>query len=562
MLLNSHEPLETRSPRGLQLVAALAVVAVLCLSALVRVEAETPPAAANPNVVEPKTEIKGESITYPCRVVEYGTDKPIAGATVTVERALLGDPRFERWKEIEKTTHTTDADGFYMVTIPPEQVAERYLYIQLDVNHPDYAAKEGFGYSFTMIRKNQLVGDPPFFSLTKLHPAKSVTGQLVTPEGQPAANVKITGYAYPGKERSFEDDLMGSFFESTTDDAGKFRLAVATPGQCAFWFLPDSYSPLGVAVPEERGDLGTIILKTGLQPKIKLLSADGKPAAGVEIQVDRQGSESPEVDAFNRTSIAVSGYSRVAKTDNDGIATVPAIDPGTYEVRIGERNSSKATSQFSGVFLVQSMNVSAADQTFEIRAVPTVTIRVQNMDSSGKPKRGFEFSVFGKLNGNWFWTQSDRPESGLHTAVVPKGLQDVTLDFIDNEHGAVRVRRTSGATPNAQRKLLLGTVNEDVAGIEVIRYVAPVLTVTIVDSEGNIVPDAKLTGLIRDPVSPIEGDQLNFEHQRDGRWRSRSLRPDVEVTLNVEKPGWKSEPKTISLKEGATEEIAVQLTQE
>src|SRR5207248_8938427 len=99
---------------------------------------------------------QGEALHYAGVVKDKDTDKPIAGATVVVRRSAL---RSEENRVIQETRHTTGADGTYRFTIPPEQVADRYLYIELDVEHPDYATRAGFGYALSMIRKNEGLGE-------------------------------------------------------------------------------------------------------------------------------------------------------------------------------------------------------------------------------------------------------------------------------------------------------------------------------------------------------------------------------------------------------------------
>ena len=75
----------------------------------------------------------GETLNYTGTVRDKDTGKPIAGATVVVRRSVL---KSEENRVLQETRHTTGADGTYSFTIPPEQVAERYLYIELDVEHP------------------------------------------------------------------------------------------------------------------------------------------------------------------------------------------------------------------------------------------------------------------------------------------------------------------------------------------------------------------------------------------------------------------------------------------
>ena len=43
---------------------------------------------------------------------------------------------------LQETRHTTGADGTYAFEIPPDQYASPYLYIELDVEHPDYAPRD------------------------------------------------------------------------------------------------------------------------------------------------------------------------------------------------------------------------------------------------------------------------------------------------------------------------------------------------------------------------------------------------------------------------------------
>ena len=47
---------------------------------------------------------------------------------------------------LQETRHTTGADGTTLRD-PAGSVAEPGLYIELDVEHPDYATQAGFGYA-------------------------------------------------------------------------------------------------------------------------------------------------------------------------------------------------------------------------------------------------------------------------------------------------------------------------------------------------------------------------------------------------------------------------------
>ncbi len=131
-------------------------------------------------------------------VVDNDTDKGIAGARVTVRRMISSSQRREI---LEESQHVTDKSGKYTIVIPPEQLAKPALYIELDVHHEDYASKAGFGYAMGMIRKNERLGERPFFETVKLKPADQITGRLVTKDGQPAAGVKMIAYSKGGCRR-------------------------------------------------------------------------------------------------------------------------------------------------------------------------------------------------------------------------------------------------------------------------------------------------------------------------------------------------------------------------
>src|SRR5262249_27294182 len=170
-----------------------------------------------PKAALPATPAANETLHYAGKVTDKDTGKPIAGATVTVRRSLLGDPtEKEENRVIEETKHTTDAEGKYAFTIPPEQTSKRYLYIELDVEHPDYAPRKHFGYALSMIRKNEKLGGRPFFENVDLRPGQAITGTVQTPEGQPAAGVKVMAYSVTDRRKSGEFEY-GSFADTRTD---------------------------------------------------------------------------------------------------------------------------------------------------------------------------------------------------------------------------------------------------------------------------------------------------------------------------------------------------------
>ncbi len=229
MLLDRRCPIETSCPGRCQRtwLAALACIAVALSLGTFR---PAPPAAAaaaesakrNEPITEPQAtpQRAAEGLTYHCRVSDKDTGKPIAGATVTVRRMILAP--YEN-RIVDEPKYQTDAQGKYTVVIPPEQAANRFMYIELDVTHPDYATRRGFGYSLTMIRKNEKLGERPFFEHVQLIPGEPVTGTVVTPDGKPAAGMKVMGFSM----RDRMDFESSSFCETQTGPQGTFRLNIA-----------------------------------------------------------------------------------------------------------------------------------------------------------------------------------------------------------------------------------------------------------------------------------------------------------------------------------------------
>ena len=152
-------------------------------------------------------------------VTDKLTGKPIAGASVTVRRMIVSP--YEQ-RILEEPTYTTDATGKYVFTIPPEQVAQRHLFIEVEASHPAYVTRKD-GYGFSMIHRNEQLGQRPFFEHLELYPGQQISGTVVLPDGKPAAGVKVLGFTMPDR-----NDLDSHSFPSATTDAeGFFCLTVA-----------------------------------------------------------------------------------------------------------------------------------------------------------------------------------------------------------------------------------------------------------------------------------------------------------------------------------------------
>src|SRR5262249_38404971 len=153
----------------------------------------------------------------------------------------------------------------------------------------------------------------------------------------------------------------------------------------------------------------------------------------------------------------------------------------------------------------------------------------------------------GQIDKDFWFGRGKADANGKIVVNIPHGLENVQVDLSTNEHGVLRWRKTKGGPLNAKRRVDLGTVNDDVKGIEIIRYVAPILVIDAKDKDGKQVKDFKAQVVYAPGKSPkergsffvngVKGD-VYLEKQKDGRWRSSQLLPDELVTVTASGDGY------------------------
>src|SRR5258707_1120225 len=91
-----------------------------------------------------------------------------------------------------------------------------------------------------------------------------------------------------------------------------------------------------------------------------------------------------------------------------------------------------------------------------------------------------------------------------------------------------RLRRGDKGGLHNQRRIDLGTVNEDVKDLQIIRYGAPILIVKVKGPEGVELKDVGVTAVYAAGKGQHEGklilaggrnSDVSFEHQEDGQFR-------------------------------------------
>jgi hypothetical protein len=190
------------------------------------------------------------------------------------------------------------------------------------------------------------------------------------------------------------------------------------------------------------------------------------------------------------------------------------------------------------------------------------------VDSKGKQCRGHECFIFGQIDKMSWFTQGHPDGNGKIVIHAPHGLENTNIDLVTNEHGVLRYRTTKGGPLHNSRKIKLGTLNDDVRGIELVRYVAPILLVSAVDQDGKLIKGFQAQAVYRpgkssnEPgstfINGIKGD-VYFEKQDDGRWRSSQMFPDEEITVTVKADGYEPRTEKVKLAEGITRDLKMVL---
>jgi beta-lactamase regulating signal transducer with metallopeptidase domain len=199
------------------------------------------------------------------RITDHDTGQPIEGAVVIVRRRELaaGENRI-----LQESRHQTDSQGVYSFAITTQQAAKRRLYLEFDVEHPEYAAKSGVGGALDALRARAAESARPFFTQIALHRGEEVTGAVEWFDGLPAAGLEVL--AYSQADGAAWD--YAAFSRAKTDSAGRFRVKLASSGNGIVYLLPAGRAPAMHVVRHKRGDLGRIRLPAGI------VGGDRRPA--------------------------------------------------------------------------------------------------------------------------------------------------------------------------------------------------------------------------------------------------------------------------------------------
>jgi hypothetical protein len=201
-----------------------------------------------------------------------------------------------------------------------------------------------------------------------------------------------------------------------------------------------------------------------------------------------------------------------------------------------------------------------------IRAVPHVELELHWLNSKGQKMAGQESSIIGVL-GKRTWLHSASPKDGVTRFLVPKGLSGASLSLIYDPDSAMQYRLMKDGPLQYTRHFHLETLDEDNKEIEIIRFAAPTIVMSATSKDGKPIngffpsvdyTDPKYRGgkLIYKNKSKSD---VPFEELPGGKIRTIQLVPDREVKVTVEADGFKPATRTITMKEGKTEELKFEL---
>lgn len=577
-LLGSPSPLLKLSPVRRACVLIVVFGCAASLAALQLVAQEKP--AAVPVDATDSSEAAGELAdegprTIGGTVLAEETGEPIANARVVLHRYLKRHPQTGRWTLLARTEHVTDGDGLWTAEIPQEQWSQPALYFNFQIHHPDYESFPWTGSTASKEWKKLSEGKQPWFTELKLLTSTPVTGRLIDSNGKPVSHATIRGRTF-GEKR-----FTGSWLLHETDDEGRFRVPVAKDRPVVLCWYPPNWAPLERLI--DRGDvreLGDVVCEPGAHVRGQVTDATGDPVEGVWVNVRSRDIESTTGAYLQKNSVA-NFVVRAGQTDANGHYNLAPLPPGSYGVSIDTKTDEQKfdePSQFDGpslnhTFLRDLLVIREGEPavTKDVQAYPHVVVKGRFFGSDGKPRGFYAQDFAGKIGDAWFFGNSTVPlDDGWFEFRVPKGVTNPHIDWMTDAKSPLRFRVAADQPWQHGRNLYLDTINNDIDTIEVMRFEAPILTLKVVNRDGETINGAEIKAVYASRpmtnssggfIATSKGD-VHFESKGDGQWESDFLLPDEETTVTVTKGGYQPASATVTLKEGETREIVVDLLPE
>lgn len=541
-----------------------------------------------------------EDLALSGRVVEFESRKPIAGAEVSLgANDLWGVPL----KPDEVAT--SDADGRFTLRIRPDREGERRPAVIVRVRHRDHIARQSLQHTVAELRQEAARGAQPFFDSIEMERGEEYRIRVVTPEDEPAAGVvmRLNSDRYSTISSLFYDDFRG-----TSDAAGRVRIRMLKPSVINGYTFSERFAQVaytfnsndrrrypGGALPN---DLGTIILSRGQSISGRVVDLDGRPIAGVHVQIP----------------IPQSGV-REAHSDASGAFRIDALAPGGYMISANSRHTiGRPEPGFAypiGPEYVQ-FDSGGEGATVELKEVRSVAVAARFVDAKGRPVPGCPVAIYGQIpaaraaaavripgdfaeaelalledpaarpglnapfraifgnlarraqvrqNMQLQWSmQVETDSEGRAVARVPKGLINASIRAHDPSGSMLFMTRPKADSQAMVGFVQLGVLNEDPAPIEFLALRPARLTVRILMEEGGMMPE-DINVQARNLTKGRNRGGCSGQRGADGLHRVAGLVPDqpysVYANANGFLPAW---AEGVSLPEGGSRELTLTLS--
>jgi hypothetical protein len=216
----------------------------------------------------------------------------------------------------------------------------------------------------------------------------------------------------------------------------------------------------------------------------------------------------------------------------------------------------------------QTVMLKKGGASVELKAVPHVVMEAQRLNSRGENREGSTINLIGALGDDTWMTSADSSPTGAYRVLVPKGLTSAFVSLIYDPDSAFQYRLTKDSPLQYGRHFRMGTIDQDLKGVEIIHYAAPTIVITVTTKEGLPIEDLLPSVDYTDPKYDGRGDKLYhsgksgqsetdvpFDDIGGGKIRTIQLVPDREVNVTVRAEGFKPESRKITLAEAKTEEM-------
>ena len=496
-----------------------------------------------------------ESAEHSGVVTDADTNKPIAGVTVTVTRMNSKD-----WRELAITESTTDENGKYAFTIPPDQLSQRYLYIMFDIDHPEYARRHCGSYGYSMIVKNLENGEQPWFSKLQMVRGEKVSGRLVDENQQPIAGAQLRFNSAP---KSGFDRVRSSFVDGVSGEDGRFEAVVTRDGAAKLSIVPPRHCMKHIDLGDKRGDLGDISLEDGVPVEGIVQDAEGNPMRDLWVNL------TPEDDRRE----ASYEMKRSCKTDAQGVFRSRPVKSGKYLVQVQTKATGALEKQTyanfhdvppPAMFVDQTIHVAedSARKPVILRAVPHVLITCQFNKPNGDISPGHSPSLFGSIDGKRMWIRKGkRTGAGAYELMAPHGFEDVELRFVTNEHSALMIQFEGGEL-SPQDSYRFERLESDISNIRVVRYRAAIAKIKIIDETGTPLKEARIHASYALPKDATDammmGNQIGWNRE-DGLFRLSSIVPNREFTVHASLDGYEATTESITMQDEERRTVTITL---